>query len=198
MTPAFEQVHQLLKQLPGLGYRSAERIALHLLIERPERLTPILDSLKEASEKLQRCKVTGNITEGDVCEIYADPNRDKSMVCVVEYVPDLIAMERAGVYRGTYHVLHGKLSPVQGIGPEHLNFESLSQRVEKGEVKELILALSNDIEAEATCHYIQEVILKGSDVKVSRIGFGLPSGAAITYADAATLKSAFDGRKNYA
>lgn len=197
MTPAFDSVHQVLKQLPGLGYRSAERIAIHLLIEKPERREALLTTLADAATKLKSCSITGNICEGEVCEIYANPNRDKETVCVVEHVTDLLAMERSGVYRGNYHVLHGKLSPLHGVAPEDLNFVSLEKRIVSGEIKELILALGNDIEGEATCHYIQETLLENQAIKTSRIGFGLPSGGGVTYADSATLRSALESRRDF-
>lgn len=197
VSPAFESVQKALKQLPGLGYRSAERIAIHLLVEKPERREALIQALHEASQLLHACPVTGNLCEGEVCEIYADPGRSKQQVCVVENVPDLLAMERAGVFRGTYHVLHGKLSPLQGMGPDELNFAALKKRIDSGEVEELILALGNDIEGEATCHYIQDTLLPGTSVVVSRIGFGLPSGAGVTYADGPTLRSALEGRRDF-
>lgn len=198
MSPSFEKVQQLLKQLPGLGYRSAERIALHLLVEKPERLGPLLESLKTAAEQLRRCPVTGNLTEGELCEIYADPARRREIVCVVESVPDLLAIERSGAYRGVYQVLHGRLSPLQGIGPDRLNTGGLLKRLESGEVEEIILALPNDIEGEATCHYIQDELLAPFPaVRLCRIGFGLPSGGGLTFADPATLRSALDGRRDF-
>lgn len=196
---ALERVQSLLKQLPGLGYRSAERIALHLLIERPERLEPLLEALQVAASRLKRCPVTGNLTESDVCPIYANPARHRDVVCVVEHVPDLLAIERSGAFRGTYHVLHGKLSPLQNIGPKQLNFATLVERIQKDHVNELILALSNDIEGEATRHYIQDTLLANHEgIRVTRLGFGLPSGANVTLADAATLQSAFDSRRQLA
>ncbi|MGE9296801.1 MAG: recombination mediator RecR [Puniceicoccales bacterium] len=198
MSPAFEKVHQLLKQLPGLGHRSAERVAMHLLVEKPERLEPLCEALRDAASKLHRCPITGNLTEGEVCEVYADNARRREIVCVVETVPDLMAIERSGAYRGVYHVLHGKLSPLHGVGPEELNFGPLVKRIEDGEVEELILALSNDIEGEATCHFLQDEILAGHEhISVSRIGFGLPSGGGIVFADAATLRNALEGRKRF-
>jgi len=197
MSSAFAKVQKLFKQLPGLGYRSAERIALHLLVEKPELKGELIAVLQEAAAKIKRCPVTGNLSEGDVCDIYADPKRSKELVCVVEHVSDVWAMERSGVFRGTYHVLHGKLSPIHGVGPEQLNFAALEQRLASGEVAELILALGNDIEGEATCHYIQETLVAGSAIRVSRIGFGLPSGGGLTYADSATLRSALEGRRDF-
>lgn len=198
MTPAYEQAVKQLKKLPGLGHRSAERIALHLLVEKPAHLPELLSALRHAAETLNRCPETGNLCEGEQCAIYADPRRDRAQVCVVEHIPDLLAIERAGVFRGTYHVLHGKLSPLQGVRPEDLNLEALRNRIQRGEARELILALSNDIEGEATCHYIQETLVKGHAVSVSRIAFGLPSGSGLTFADSATLRSALDGRRSYA
>jgi recombination protein RecR len=197
MTPAFEKLQRQLKQLPGVGYRSAERIALHLLVEKPTRLAELVASLEAAAKAVRRCERCGNLSEGDLCEICADGRRDPSVVCVVEHVPDLVALERSGAYRGVYHVLHGKLSPIQGVKPEDLNLDSLLARTATGGVNELILALSNDVEGEATCHYLTQHLPSGSAVKITRIGFGLPSGGGVLYADSVTLKSALDGRRTY-
>lgn len=196
MTPAFERLQKQLKQLPGLGYRSSERIALHLLVEKPGKLRELVQALEEAAGAVRRCARCGNLAEGELCAICADEKRDRSLVCVVEHVPDLVALERSGAYRGVYHVLHGKLSPIQGVTPEDLNLPALLKRAESGEVKELILALSNDVEGEATCHYLTQHLTAGG-VKVTRIGFGLPSGAGVLYADSVTLKSAIEGRREY-
>ncbi len=198
MSPAFDKVCRLLKQLPGLGPRSAERIAMHLLVERPEKRVPLVESLEHAAAQLKRCPVTGNMTESGYCAIFQDPGRRRDRVCVVENVPDLWALERSGSFAGVYHVLHGKLSPLHGVGPGNLYLEPLRQRLADGEISELILALSNDIEGEATCHYIQDSLLKGlSHVRVTRIGFGLPSGGGLTFADAETLRSALEGRRDF-
>jgi recombination protein RecR len=198
MASAFDKLQQHLKRLPGLGYRSSERIALHLLVEKPERLPELVAALQEAANTVRRCTRCGNLAEGDLCAICADERRDQALVCVVEQVPDLVALERSGAYRGVYHVLHGKLSPLHGVAPEHLNLAPLFERVEKGEVKELILALSNDVEGEATCHYITEQLARQErPVKTTRIGFGLPSGGGVLYADSVTLKSALEARRAY-
>ncbi len=196
MTPALEQLQKALKQLPGIGYRSAERIALHLLVEKPGRLPELVTSLEAAAKSVRRCTVCGNLAEEEHCAICADEKRRNGQVCVVENVQDLAAIERSGAYRGRYHVLHGKLSPIRGVAPEDLNLAALVARVETGEVTELILALSNDVEGEATCHYLTDRLPK-SGVTVTRIGFGLPSGGGVLYADAVTLKSALEGRRNY-
>lgn len=197
MSPAFERLQQQLKQLPGLGYRSAERIALHLLVEKPARLPELVAALESAAAAVRRCERCGNLAEGPLCAICADERRDAGVVCVVEHVPDLVAIERSGAFRGRYHVLHGKLSPIQGVGPEQLHLAPLLERVRSGEVTELILALPNDVEGEATCHYLTEQLPADREVRTSRIGFGLPSGGGVLYADAVTLRSALEGRKGY-
>jgi recombination protein RecR len=197
MTPAFEKLQKHLKQLPGLGYRSAERIALHLLVEKPARLPALVAALEEAATAVRRCDRCGNLAESEFCGICADEKRDRSVVCVVEHVPDLVAIERSGAFRGTYHVLHGKLSPIQGVGPNDLNLDSLRHRLVSGEVTELILALPNDVEGEATCHYLTDHLPAARAVRTTRIGFGLPSGGGVLYADSVTLKSALEGRRGY-
>lgn len=190
-----------MKRLPGVGYRSAERMALHLLVEKPERRAELVAALEEAGRAVRRCERCGNLAEGGLCAVCGDERRDRAVVCVVEQVPDLVAMERSGAYRGVYHVLHGRLSPINGVGPEELNWGALRARLEAGEVRELILALGNDVEGEATCHFITRHLADGGGagaaVKVSRIGFGLPSGGGVLYADAVTLKSALEGRREY-
>lgn len=197
MTPSYDKLLQTLKRLPGLGYRSAERIAMHLLVEAPEEMEELREVMDRARQSVRRCEVCGNIAEGPLCEVCLDENRDGSRICVVEHAPDLIAIERSSAWKGRYHVLHGKLSPIHGVGPERLNFESLRKRIETGDVAELVLALSNDIEGQATCHYIQEELIAGRPIQMTRIGFGLPSGGGVTYADSVTLRSALEGRRQF-
>jgi recombination protein RecR len=194
---SLENLQQQLKKLPGLGYRSAERIALHLAVEHPECLPPLVAALEEAARDLKRCTRCGNLADGDLCGICADAKRNQRQVCVVERVPDLVALERSGAWPGVYHVLHGRLSPMHGVGPENLNCASLFSRVAAGEVDEVILSLANDVEGEATCHYLTSHMPAGHAVKITRIGFGLPSGGGVLYADAVTLKSALEGRRGY-
>ncbi|HKK19644.1 MAG TPA: recombination mediator RecR [Opitutales bacterium] len=197
MTPAYESLLQQLKRLPGLGYRSAERIAMHLLVEQREELADLIESLNAAKGAVGRCGTCGNIAESEHCAICSDDRRDGSKVCVVEHVPDLIAIERSGAWKGGYHVLHGKLSPIHGVGPDDLNFESLERRLEADGISEFVLALSNDIEGQATCHYIQEELVGSQPIEVTRIGFGLPSGGGVTFADSVTLRSALESRRAY-
>jgi recombination protein RecR len=197
VTPHFEKVRQLLRQLPGLGHRSAERLALFLLVEKPEKLQPIIEALEQAAKVVHRCARCGSLTETDLCEVCADVKRESHSLCIVEQVPDLMAIERSQAHRGTYHVLHGRLSPINGVGPDNLNLNSLEKRLQTEPITEVVLALGNDIEAEATCHYLHELILGiQPKMKVSRIGFGLPSGSGLTFADVATLRSALEGRRN--
>jgi recombination protein RecR len=197
VTTAFEKLQEVLRKLPGVGFRSSERIALHLLIGKPEQLKALVAALEEASQAIRRCSLCGNLSEGGLCAVCADPRRDHRSVCVVENVPDLVAIERSNSWRAVYHVLHGKLSPLHGVGPDELNIAGLLARINSGDVDELVLALSNDVEGEATCHYIQEHLPAGRSVRVTRIGFGIPSGGGVLYADSVTLKSALEGRRAF-
>ena len=199
MTPSFDKVRQLLKMLPGMGHRSAERLALHLLVERPGKLAPLLEALQAAAAAVRRCGRCGSLAETELCPVCVDVKRDPSAVSVVEQVPDLMAIERSSAYRGTYHVLHGRLSPINGVGPDQLNLATFEQRLKDEPITEVVLALGNDIEGEATCHYVTEAIQAiRPSIKVSRIGFGLPSGSGLTFADPATLRSALEGRRDVA
>lgn len=170
---------------------------MHLLVEQRETLPKLIESLAAAKSAVGRCGTCGNIAEDQLCAICADERRDGSQICVVEHVPDLIAIERSSAWKGRYHVLHGKLSPIHGVGPEQLNLTSLLRRIEAGDISEFVLALSNDIEGQATCHYIQEELVGSQPIEVTRIGFGLPSGGGVTFADAVTLRSALESRRSY-
>lgn len=196
MTPSFEALQKQLRRLPGVGYRSAERMAAFLLLEKPATAGELAKTLSAASERVRSCAACGNICEAELCSICLDERRRESkQICVVERVSDILALEKAGAYRGLYHALHGKLSPIEGIGPEELNLASLFERLAQGVATELILALPNDIEGEATCHYICERLPK-KEIRATRIGFGLPSGGAVLYADSTTLKSALEARRS--
>ncbi len=197
MNEPYERLVQSLKSLPGLGYRSAEKIALYLLVEKPERAKELTQRITLADEVLGPCRICGNLTDADECKICSSDERESNRLCVVESVTDLFAMEKAGVFHGKYHILMGKLSPVRGIGSDQLNISSLIKRIDEGEIEEVILALSNDMEGEATCHYLKNEVLKDDNLKVTRIGFGLPSGGGITYADENTLQNALQSRKTF-
>ena len=195
MSPAFDRLQKALRKLPGLGYRSAERVALHLVVEKPEAAAELTAALEAAVRSVGRCRQCGNLAEGELCALCQDAKRDRAVVCVVERVPDVVAIERSGAHKGLYHVLHGRLSPLHGVGPEDLNLASLDERCASGEVGELILALSNDIEGEATAHFLAGRYQGREGLRVTRIGFGLPSGGGLVFADATTLRSALEGRK---
>lgn len=197
MATAFDNLIQVLKKLPGLGNRSAERIAIHLLAEKREKIPLLIETLQFAAENLTRCSICGNLSEEESCEVCQDRSREQSQLCIVESVSDLIALEKSGAWQGRYHVLNGKLSPLKGVGPDALNLKTLANRFAREPFKEVLFALPNDIEGEATCHYIQEQWLLGKDISVSRIGFGLPSGGDIPYADVTTLRNALESRKGF-
>jgi len=166
-------------------------------VESPAQLTVLQDALAQAQGKIQRCVRCGHMAEADLCSICQDPRREAERWCLVERVPDLLALEQASAWRGRYHVLHGKLSPLKGVGPEALNLDSLPTRLAEEQPSEIVLALSNDIEGEATCHYLQETFFSAPEITVSRIGFGVPSGSGLTLVDATTLQSALSGRRAF-
>lgn len=200
MTPAFDEIRDFLRRLPGLGSRSAERLLLHLFVESPSAVAELIDLLDRGRREIGSCPQCGNLSDcGSVCDVCRDPARATGELCVVESALDLLAIERAGVFKGRYHVLHGKLSPLRGIGPEDLNLAGFADRLTNESISELILALANDIDGEATCHYLQQSYLKedAAAIRVSRIGFGLPSGSGLTFADPATLRSALSGRREF-
>ncbi len=198
MSQEFDNLKKILRKLPSLGPKAAERIALNLVLENPSLAKDLQDCLAKAQEAIGECEFCGAMAKrGELCKVCADGSREQSSICVVESVLDLMSIEKSGAFRGRYFVLGGKLSPMKRISPENLKMGKLKALVDSGEIKELILALSNDIEAEATCHYIQECIVDGSNVNLTRIGFGLPSGSALLFADSSTIRSALDARKIY-
>lgn len=172
-------------------------MALRLLVEAPNELEELMNALRSAADSVRACSRCGALAEAELCAVCSDDDRDVRKLCVVEGVTDVFSIERSGAFRGKYHVLGGKLSPIRGIGPEKLNLSGLRARIEEEGVDELILALANDVEGEATCHYVSEEVLHGLDVEVTRIGFGIPGGAGVTYADERTLRSAMDARRAY-
>lgn len=199
MSDPYEDLLGALRSLPGLGRRSAERIALHLLVGDRSKLEEFRHCLDTAATEIARCGDCGNLARaGQRCSVCEDSRRQTDSLCIVEKIQDLVAMEEAGGWKGLYHVLHGKLSPLQNRGPEDVNLAGLAGRIESLGVREIVFALSNDIEGEATCHYIVESIIpEHLNVKVTRIGFGLPSGGEVTYADSVTLRSAMESRRAF-
>jgi recombination protein RecR len=183
---------QLLAKLPGLGPRSARRAALHLLKRRESLMEPLAAALTNAAAAIAPCPECGNLDTRAPCAICRDPERDRAVICVVEDLADLWALERTGAFRGRYHILGGTLSALDGIGPEDLNIERLMRRLEPGQ--ELILALNATVEGQTTAHYIAERVA-GRDVKVSRLAQGVPIGGELDYLDDGTLTAALRARR---
>ena len=183
-----------LGRLPGIGPKSAQRIAFHLLAADPEDVRRLAHALTEVKERVQFCRVCGNVSEEDECRICRDPRRDVSMICVVEESKDVIAIERTREFRGRYHVLGGAISPIEGVGPDDLRIRELMARLADGAVTEVILATDPNLEGEATATYLSR-LLSPLDVAVSRLASGLPVGGDLEYADEVTLGRAFEGRR---
>jgi recombination protein RecR len=186
-----ERLIQLLAKLPGLGPRSARRAALALLKKRDTLLEPLADSLREAADAILTCEVCGNLDTQSPCAICSDPRRDPHLLCVVEDVADLWALERAGVFRGRYHVLGGALSALDGVTPDRLNVARLLERV-KQSVDEVILAMNATVEGQTTAHYLMDLL---GDMKVTRLAHGVPVGGELDYLDEGTLSAAFKARR---
>ncbi|MDR2771593.1 MAG: recombination mediator RecR [Clostridiales Family XIII bacterium] len=184
-----------LSGLPGIGGKSAQRLAFHILSMSDGDANAIADAIREAKSRMKYCSVCGNLTDTDPCGICADRTRDRSVICVVESPRDAAAVERTGEYRGFYHVLHGVLSPMDGIGPDDINLRQLLTRLQKDDdAKELILATNPTIEGEATAMYIAKLI-KPAGIRVTRIAHGIPVGGDLEYADEITLSKAMEGRR---
>ena len=182
-----------LRKLPGIGSKSAQRLAFHILRSSPEDAEALADAVREVKARLTLCSICNNITDVDPCLYCASPTRNQRLVCVVEEPTNIATIEKTRGYNGVYHVLHGTLSPLHGVGPEHLRTSSLLDRVRKGEIDEVILATSPTIEGEATAHYLAEMLRVGGTV-ISRIATGVPAGSDIEYADEVTMTRAMEGR----
>ena len=185
-----------LKSLPGIGPRSAERLALHVLQMEAERVRTLADALVLARERVVACRHCGGWTEIQPCRICSDPRRDPAVICVVERATDILSFEKSGAFRGRYHVLGGRLSPLDGVGPEDLRIRELEARMPEGPVREVVVALSGDVEGEATAHYLRQR-LAGTGARITRLAQGLPAGAGLEYADELTLSRALEGRREF-
>lgn len=184
-----------LGRLPGVGPKSAQRIAFHLLAADPSDVRRLADVLVEVKAKVRFCRICGNVAEADECRICADPRRDPSVICVVEESKDVVAVERTREFRGRYHVLGGAISPIEGIGPDDLRVKELMTRLADGTVTELIIATDPNLEGEATATYLARLV-KPMGLTVSRLASGLPVGGDLEYADEVTLGRAFEGRRS--
>ena len=183
-----------LASLPGIGPRSAERLALYLVQTDASAVRQLAGKLIEAREKVRLCSSCGSLTELDPCAICSDPRRDPSLICVVERPVDIFSFEKAGSFRGKYHVLGGKISPLNGVGPEDLRIAQLEDRLSREPIKELVFALSTDVEGDATSFYLAKRF-SSKDIQVSRLAYGLPAGSGLEFADEITLSRAFEGRR---
>ena len=184
-----------ISKLPGLGRRSAQRIALFLLKNKDKNLSKLIESLKLSYDKIIECNQCGNIDIKDPCSICANTKREKSTICIIEDVSDLWTIEKLGFYHGFYHVLGGTLSAIQGIGTDELKLQQLLERIQKNSVKEIILALSTTMEGQTTSFVIADKLEKFADLKVTRLAQGIPMGGEVHYLDENTLSTAFQSRK---
>ncbi len=182
-----------LSKLPGIGGKTAQRLAFHILSVNEKDANSLADAIVVAKKSMKFCSVCGNLTDVDPCYICTDKSRDKNLICVVEQPRDVVAMERMKEYKGLYHVLHGAISPIDGIGPEDINLKELILRLQKEDVTEIILATNPTIEGEATAMYIARLI-KPAGIKVTRIAHGIPVGGDLEYTDEVTLSKAIEGR----
>jgi recombination protein RecR len=192
--PEIERLIQLLGRLPGLGPRSARRVALHLLKKRETLMQPLSAALADAAGAIRACSTCGNLDTVDPCSICADPERDAGLICVVEDVGDLWAMERGKIFAGRYHVLGGTLSALDGIGPDELNIAGLVSRVKAGPVREVIVATNATVDGQTTAHYLAERLAQ-SNVPVTRLAHGVPMGGELDWLDDGTLATAFKARR---
>lgn len=183
-----------LAKLPGVGPRSAERIALHLVQAESAQVRQLADAMLAARERIRFCETCGALTEKSPCSICDDVRRDASLVCVVEKAVDILSLEKSGTYRGKFHVLGGKISPLDGVEPDDLHIGELEKRLAAEPIREVVIALGTDVEGDATSHYLAKRLAR-TGLKISRIGFGLPAGSGLEFADELTLDRALEGRR---
>lgn len=192
-SPSIEKLIESFEKLPSIGNKTAARLAFYMLNASEEDTNEFINSIQEAKKNLKYCSKCFNITDTDPCPICSNPARDASLICVVEDVKDVVAMEKTHEFKGVYHVLHGSISPMNGIGPDDIKIKELLTRLMNGDVKEVILATNPRVEGEATAMYISKLI-KPLGVKVTRIAHGIPVGGDLEYTDEATLSKALEGR----
>jgi recombination protein RecR len=193
---AIARLQQEFGKLPGIGPKSAERLTHYLLGSGRNQIAPLAEALRAIADSVRPCRQCFNLTEGDLCSICSDPRRDRSLICVVEQPRDLTALERAGTFKGLYHVLQGRLAPLENIGPEQLTVDSLLRRVQAGGVQEIILATNPTLEGDGTALYISNV-LAGTGVRITRLARGLPSGSVLEFANNQMLADALEGRRTF-
>jgi len=191
--PLAQLIGQLTK-LPGIGKKTAQRLAFHIIEMEQGEVNSLANSISEVQQNLTYCSTCNNLTESDPCHICNDPKRNEELICVVESVKDIVAMEKTGEYKGLYHVLHGAISPIDGVGPDDIKIKDLLPRVQDDQVDEIILATDPNVEGEATAGYISQ-LMKPLVIKVTRIAHGLPECGDLEYADEVTLSKALEGRQ---
>ena len=195
-TQSIQSLMNELARLPGIGMRSAERIAFHLLKQSPEEAMKLSDAIRDVKTRIRHCTVCFNLTEQDPCSICSDASRDGGLVCIVEQPKDLLALESAGLYRGVYHVLLGRIAPLEGVEPGDLTIDPLVQRIASGAVRELIMGTNPTMEGDGTALYIQSLIgSRFPNIQVTRLARGLPAGSSIEYANKNILADAISGRQ---
>jgi len=193
-TEAVSHLIEELNRLPGVGPKSAQRLAYHILRASDEQTKQLADAILSVKQKIRLCSVCFNVTEADPCRICSNDNRDRTQICVVEQPQDILALEHTGVYKGLYHVLHGAISPTEGVGASNIRAEELMSRLKDGTVKEVILATNTNLEGEQTALYLSQTITP-LGIKVTRLARGLPFGTELEYADDVTLTRALEGRQ---
>ena len=195
-TQSIQNLMQELSRLPGIGMRSAERIAFHLLKQRPEEALQLADAIRDVKTRIRHCTVCFNLTEQDPCSVCSDGSRDQGLVCVVEQPKDLLALESTGLYRGVYHVLLGRIAPLEGVEPGDLTIDPLMQRIASGAVREIIMGTNPTMEGDGTALFIQSVVgSRFPNIQITRLARGLPAGSSIEYANRNILADAISGRQ---
>lgn len=193
-SPTIERLIENFEKLPSIGHKTATRLAFHMLNLNEEGINEFINSIVEAKKNLKYCSKCFNITDTDPCPICSSPKRDQTTICVVEDVKDVVAMEKTHEFKGVYHVLHGSISPMNGIGPEDIKIKELLERLKDVDVKEIIIATNPRVEGEATAIYLSKLI-KPIGIKVTRIAHGIPVGGDLEYTDEVTLSKALEGRR---
>lgn len=193
-SPSIERLIENFERLPSIGHKTATRLAFYMLNQNTEGINEFINSIVEAKKNLKYCSQCFNITDTDPCPICSSPKRDSSTICVVEDVKDIAAMEKTHEFKGVYHVLHGSISPMNGIGPEDIKIKELLERINNTDIKEIIIATNPRVEGEATAIYLSKLI-KPLGIKVTRIAHGIPVGGDLEYTDEITLSKALEGRR---
>ena len=194
-TQSIQSLIDELARLPGIGARSAERIAFHLLKEKPEDALRLADAIRDVKTRIRHCSVCYNLTEADPCQICCDPGRDQAVICVVEQPKDLLALESTGLYHGVYHVLLGRIAPLDEIEPKDLTIDGLVKRLASGTIREVIMGTNPTMEGDGTALHIQNLLAQYPNVQVTRLARGLPAGSSIEYANRNILADAISGRQ---